>query len=79
VAHADQYPVVRDWGAEGHSEMNDLGHAIGLGKVAPHHAMGPQFRANPNTTGIDKNPAPGTTGKQDVTRNKPYPVMPGDK
>jgi hypothetical protein len=78
VAHADQYPVVRDWGAEGHSEMNDLGHAVGLGKVAPHHAMGPQFRANPNVHGIDKNPAPGTTGKQDVTRNKPYPVMPGE-
>lgn len=78
VAHSDQYPVVRDWGAEGHSEMNDLGHAVGLGKVAPSNHMGPQFRANPNTSGIDKSPAPGTTGKQDVMRSKPYPVMPGE-
>ena len=77
VAHSDQYPVVRDWGAEGHADLNDLGHKV-FGGVSPHN-MGPQFRANPNTTGIDKSPAPGTTGKQDVTRNKPYPVMPGDK
>lgn len=77
VAHADQYPVVRDWGAEGHAQLNDLGKHV-FGGVSP-HSMGPQFRANPNTTGIDKNPAPGTTGKQDVTRNKPYPVMPGEK
>jgi hypothetical protein len=77
VAHADQYPVVRDWGAEGHAELNDVGKHV-FGDVNPSH-MGPQFRANPNTTGIDKNPAPGTTGKQDVTRNRPYPVMPGEK
>jgi hypothetical protein len=77
VAHADQYPVVRDWGAEGHAALNDLGQRA-FGGISP-HSMGPQFRANPNTTGIDKSPAPGTTGKQDVTRNKPYPVMPGDK
>lgn len=75
VAHADQYPVVRDWGAEGHADLNDLGHKV-FGGQSPHN-MGPQFRANPNTTGIDKNPAPGTTGKQDVTRNKPYPITPG--
>lgn len=77
VSHADQYPVVRDWGAEGHADLNDLGKHV-FGGVNPSH-MGPQFRANPNTTGIDKSPAPGTTGKQDVMRNKPYPVMPGDK
>jgi hypothetical protein len=77
VAHADQYPVVRDWGAEGHAELNDVGKHV-FGGVNPSH-MGPQFRANLNTSGIDKNPAPGTTGKQDVMRNKPYPVMPGDK
>lgn len=77
VSHADQYPVVRDWGAEGHADLNDLGKHV-FGGVSPHHAMGEQFRANPNTTGIDKNPAPGTTGKQDVMRNKPYPVMPGE-
>ena len=75
VAHADQYPVVRDWGAEGHTDLNDLGSHV-FGASAPHHAMGAQFRANPNTSGIDKNPAPGTTGKQDVMRNQPYPVMP---
>jgi hypothetical protein len=76
VSHADQYPVVRDWGAEGHADLNDLGHHV-FGGVSPHN-MGPQFRANPNTTGIDKSPKPGTTGKQDVMRNKPYPVMPGE-
>lgn len=76
VGHADQYPVVRDWAAEGHTELNDLGHQV-FGSTAPRH-LGAQFRANPNTTMIDRNPAPGTTGKQDVTRNKPYPVMPGE-
>src|SRR6185503_11844169 len=42
VAHADQYPVVRDWGAEGHADLNDLGHKV-FGGVSPHN-MGPQFR-----------------------------------
>ena len=76
VSHADQYPVVRDWASEGHADLTPHGQALFGG---PTHAMGPQFRANPNTTGIDTSPAPGTTGKQDVTRNRPYPITPGAK
>jgi hypothetical protein len=75
VSHADQYPVVRDWGAEGHADLTPEGRRIFGG---PQRNLSPQFRRNPNTVMIDRNPAPGTTGKQDVTRNKPYPVMPGE-
>ncbi len=73
TSHADQYPVVRDWASEGHSEMNDIGRATSIGSAQPSH-MGPQFKVNPNTVRQDKSGA----GKQDVSRNKPYPVMPGE-
>jgi hypothetical protein len=48
VSHASQYPVVRDWGSEGHDELNEHGQALFGG----HRSLGPQFRENPNTSGI---------------------------
>ena len=69
VSHADQYPVVRDWSSEGHSDMTPVGQSLFGG---PMHHMGPQFRANPNTVGKSK------SGENDVSRNKPYPVMQGE-
>jgi hypothetical protein len=71
VSHADQYPVVRNWAAEGHSQMNAAGQ-----QAFPHapSSLGEQFVRNPNTRGIDKT----GQGRQDVARTKPYPVMPGE-
>jgi hypothetical protein len=74
VSHADQYPVVRDWGAEGHAELTGLGHAFFGGDAPKGESMGPQFRENPNTKAMNKK------GDQshNPTKSKPYPVMPGE-
>jgi hypothetical protein len=76
VSHADQYPVVRDWGHEGLNVPNhgDVLGALSRGEV--HNHMGPQFRANPNTTGVSKSPE--TAHLVNPTKSKPYPVMPGE-
>lgn len=69
VSHADQYPVVRNWGAEGHSEMNELGSkTFGSG---PQH-MGPQFAVNPNTR---KGNAGSTDTRKDTHRSQAYPIV----
>ena len=67
VSHADQYPVVRDWGAEGHAELNPMGQSLFGGRT---RGMGPQFVSNPNTTQINKK------GDQshNPTVSKPYPI-----
>lgn len=70
VAHSDQYPVVRDWAAEGHADLTPAGESLFGGN----RNLSPQFRANPNTMRQDKTGA----ARQDVTRNKPYPIMPGE-
>lgn len=76
VSHADQYPVVRDWGHEGHNVPNH-GNVLGaLSRGETHTHMGPQFRSNPNTTGISKSPE--TEHLVNPTKSKPYPVMPGE-
>jgi hypothetical protein len=52
VSHADQYPVVRDWAAEGHADIHpDYRHMF-----PGQRGMGPQFVVNPNTSGV-RNPA----------------------
>jgi hypothetical protein len=67
ISHATQYPVVRDWAAEGGAELNDLGKSFFGGSEPKRDSMGPQFRLNPNTSQT-KNP----------TKGQPYPVMPGE-
>lgn len=62
VSHANQYPVVRDWGAEGHDNLTAQGRTV----FGSREGMGRQFRENPNTSNTD-NP-----------KRKPYDVMPGD-
>lgn len=62
VSHADQYPVVRNWGAEGHSSLNEHGRQVFPN--APTH-MGPQFARNTNTSYTANTP-----------KAKPYPLMP---
>lgn len=71
VSHSDQYPVVRDWGAEGHADLTPMGQSLFGG---PKESMGPQFRENPNIVRRDKTGA----NRNDVSRNKPYPIMPGE-
>lgn len=67
VSHADQYPVVRDWAAEGHAALNDMGEKMFGGRT---RGMGPQFVSNPNTVQINKK------GDQshNPTVSKPYPI-----
>jgi hypothetical protein len=48
ISHASQYPVVRDWAAEGHADIHpDYQHLF-----PGQRGMGPQFVANPNTSGV---------------------------
>lgn len=76
VSHADQYPVVRDWGHEGVNVPNH-GDVLGaLSRGETHTHMGPQFRVNPNTTAMSKSDA--TAHLVNPTKSKPYPVMPGE-
>jgi hypothetical protein len=76
VSHADQYPVVRDWGHEGINvpKTDDVLGSLSRGEV--HTTMGPQFRQNPNRTAISHSPE--TAHVVNPTKSKPYPVMPGD-
>ncbi|MDP9870411.1 MULTISPECIES: hypothetical protein [Streptosporangium] len=65
VSHADQYPVVRDWGSEGQRSLAPEWQAH-FGENARMH-MGEQFRENPNTkTNVN------------ASKAKPYPIMPGE-
>lgn len=66
VSHADQYPVVRDWAAEGHDNLTGLGRQM----FGSRSGMGQQFRVNPNTKarGAGKDPMRGPGG---------YPIKPG--
>jgi hypothetical protein len=67
VSHADQYPVVRNWGSEGHATLTDQGkHLFGASPAN----LSPQFRANPNTIGINKK----GTDDHVPGRVKPYDV-----
>ncbi|MFD9947202.1 hypothetical protein ACFWYW_23950 [Nonomuraea sp. NPDC059023] len=65
VSHADQYPVVRDWASEGAQSLSPEWSSH-FGEHSGMH-LGAQFRPNPNTK-INTNPS----------KDKPYPVMPGD-
>jgi hypothetical protein len=76
VSHADQYPVVRDWGQEGHNVPNGADVLGALSRGDTHSNMGAQFRLNPNTTGRSKSKA--TAHLVNPTKSKPYPVMPGE-
>lgn len=52
ISHASQYPVVRDYGAEGHASIHpDYQHLF-----PGQRGMGEQYVHNPNTSGI-RNPA----------------------
>ena len=76
VSHADQYPVVRDWGHEGVNVPNSPDVLGSLRRGDTHNNLGQQFRTNPNTTGISKSPK--TDRLVNPTKSKPYPVMPGE-
>lgn len=77
VSHADQYPVVRDWGSEGHAELNEAGKDFFGHDFAPHN-MGAQFVRNPNTLGQVGSRGSGEK-KKDPLQGKPYPVMGTEK
>lgn len=71
VSSADQYPVIRDWQAEGVTldrpeSMKNLGNQWDW--MFEEKSMSPQYALNPNTTA--------STG--DVLRSKPYLKMPGE-
>jgi len=76
VSHADQYPVVRDWGSEGINVPK--GHDVlgSLSRGDTQSNLGQQFRSNPNTVGISKSAK--TARLMNPTKSKPYPVMPGE-
>lgn len=67
-SHADHYPVVRDWGAEGAgvSEKPEwLGGSTNFDWMYQSKSLSPQFTENPNTAGYDKSA---------VLRRQPYVV-----
>jgi hypothetical protein len=59
VSHSDQYPVARDWAAEGSAKLNDIGEQVFGGRT---RNLSPQFVNNPNTK-FQENPT-----------RKPYPI-----
>lgn len=71
VSDADQYPVIRDWQAEGTT----------LGGARPEHAKGSQWDWMYETKSVDPQWAqnPNTKWSEgSAIRSKPYPKMPGE-
>lgn len=75
ISHANQYPVVRNWAAEGHNVPHG-GDIRNMGTSHTSSNLGEQFVANPNTTARSRSPK--TAHLVNPTKSKPYPVMPGE-
>lgn len=71
VSHADQYPVVRNWAAEGHTPpLTEAGKS--MFPTTPQQ-MRPQFARNPNNR---RGAAGGTNPAKDTHRSQAYPIEP---